>query len=150
MTKFVALVLVVLPSPKLQKRFVIEPREPSLKVTVSGGFPDEGLAVNKARGAGGETAVISEDELLARFGSAAREETVTLLVAYPELVVVTRTLILARAPLVIVPRLNVTMPFALLKVPLPFVAETKLTIEESASTSSTSEAVFGPRLVTLI
>ena len=150
MTKFVALVLVVLPSPKLQKRFVIEPRELSLKVTASGGFPDEGFALNKARGAGGETAVIIADELFPGFGSAAREETVTVLVAYPALAVVTTMLILARAPLVIVPRLNVTMPFVLLKVPMLFVAETKLTIEGSASTSTTSEAVFGPRLVTLI
>ena len=150
MTKFVALVLVVLPSPKLQKWFVMAPREPSLKVTVSGGFPDEGFAVNKARGAGGETAVISEDELFAGFGSAAREEAVTILLAYPEVVVVTTILMLARAPLVMVPRLNVTMPFALLKVPMLFVAETKLTIEGNESNSTTSEAVFGPRLVTLI
>lgn len=150
MTKFVALVLVVLPSPNVQKWFVIEPSEPSLKVTVSGGFPEVGLAVNKAKGAGGETAVISEDELLAGFGSAARDETVTVLVAYPAVAVVTRMLILARAPLVMVPRLNVTMPFALLKVPMLFVAETKFTIEGSVSTSSTSEAVFGPRLVRLI
>src|SRR5258706_12557311 len=104
MKKLVALVLVVLPSPNLQKRFVIEPREPSLKVTASGGFPDKGFAVNKARGAGGETAVISVAELFAGFGSAAREETVTLLLAYPEVVVVTTIVMLARAPLVMVPR----------------------------------------------
>src|SRR5438445_3634459 len=129
MTKFVALVLVVLPSPKLQKRFVIEPRELSLKCTVSGGFPDEGFAMNKARGAGGETAVIIADELFAGFGSAAREETVTVLLAYPEVVVVTKTLMLARAPLVMVPRLKVRMPFALLKIPMLVVADTKFTIE---------------------
>jgi hypothetical protein len=150
MTKLVTLVLVVLPSPKLQKWLVIEPSEPSLKVTASGGFPDTGLALNNAKGAGGETAVIIVDELFPGFGSAAREETVTILLAYPEVVVVTTMLMLARAPLVMVPRLNVTMPFVLLKLPMLVVAETKLAIEGSESKSTTSEAVFGPRFVRLI
>ena len=65
-----ALVLVVTPFPKLQKRFVILPREPSLKVTVSGGLPDVGAALNNAKGAGGVTAVIVVEELLAELGSA--------------------------------------------------------------------------------
>src|SRR5467141_2463205 len=46
----VAVVFVVLPSPKFQKRLVIVPVEPSVKVTVSGLTPLVGLAVKIAAG----------------------------------------------------------------------------------------------------
>ena len=59
---------------------------------------------------GGSTVVTVLAELLAGFGSAAREESATLLVAEPSTVVVTRMVILARPPFVIVLRLQVTMP----------------------------------------
>ena len=63
-----------------------------------------------AKCGGGSTVVTLLAELLAGFGSAAREETVTLLVAEPSIVVLTRMVMLARAPFVIVLRLQVTMP----------------------------------------
>src|SRR5439155_1017958 len=63
-----------------------------------------------AKCGGGSTVVTLLAELLAGFGSAAREETVTLLVAEPSIVVLTRMVMLARAPFVIVSRLQVTTP----------------------------------------
>src|SRR5215831_2582397 len=42
--KFVAVVLVVIPFPKSQNRFVIVPVEKSLKLTVSGAWPLVGVA----------------------------------------------------------------------------------------------------------
>ena len=59
-------------------------------------------------------------------------------------------LMVTRAPLVMVPRLQNIVPFMLVGVPSVLVRETRLTIEGSASVKTTSEAVLGPRLVRLM
>src|SRR5207247_108859 len=48
--RFVAVVLVVIPSPKSQNRLVIVPLELSVKLTVSGQKPLVGLALKRASG----------------------------------------------------------------------------------------------------
>ena len=78
--KEVAIVFVVIPSPKFQNRFVIVPVELSVKVTVSGFNPLTGTPVKLAEGTTAPTPVI-------------------VLVLLPSLPVVTRTTLLKLAAL---------------------------------------------------
>ncbi len=66
----VADVLVIVPSPRSQTRFVITPSELSVKVIVRGLEPEEGLATKAAIGYGGTTETAKLAVLLAGLGSA--------------------------------------------------------------------------------
>ena len=145
----VAVVLLVEPSPKSHMRLVGFPVEVSTNVTFNGVWPKVGLAVNDATGGGNATVVTVEDKLLARFGSGVRAETATVLLARPTAVVVTTMVTLAPAVFAIVPRLQVRVPLRFVQVPMLLIAETRLTLAGSVSLSKTSDAVFGPALLTL-
>ena len=80
-TKLVAVVLVVVPFPNVQKRLVIVPRDKSLNVTLNGRVPEVGFPEKEAKGPGGTIAVTFDAELFAGFESAALELTVATLVA---------------------------------------------------------------------
>ena len=138
------------PLPKFHCRFVIVPKELSVKVTASGGEPERGVAKNEATGPGGTTAVTTEAKLLAAFGSLLRAEAVTMLVTYPGEFAVMVIVMVARAPLVIVPRAQATVPLPLVIAPSVVVAETSAAPGGSISYTNASEAMFGPRFVTLI
>src|SRR5947209_8080965 len=76
---------------------------------------------------GGETMVLAEATLLAETGSPWAAETVAELERVPAAPGFTTTVIEARAPLVIVPRSQFTMPPLMVIVPLGELLETTLT-----------------------
>src|SRR5262245_12526280 len=94
--------------------------------------------------------VASLAELLARFGSAAREAAVTTFVTRPGMIPLTVMLMLALAPFAIVPNPQTTVPLMLVHDPILLVAETKLTPAGRASVTTTSEPTFGPRFVSVM
>ena len=87
-------------------------------------------------------------ELFAGFGSEVWDETLITLVAGPTACALTSTDTFALARFVMVPKLQVRTPLMFVQAPLVLVAEIRVTLVGSTSVTKTSEAGFGPTLVT--
>ena len=93
--------------------------------------------------------VVALRELLVGSGSPVSELTLKVLVTGPVETALTTMVMVARAPLVSVPRLQRMVPLSLVHVPIVLIAETKLSCGGRASVAMASAAAYGPRLVTL-
>jgi len=95
--------------------------------------------------------VMTDDKLFRRFGSLVVDVTDAVFVAVDDALKVVAVVLMvmrARAPTLIVPMLQVTVPAACAQVPCVVETETKVTCAGSGSRTETPSATPGPLFVT--